>query len=64
MKPHERLSSLLRDVPEAEREAAALRFVRYLEIVIAIADEAGMCDQDPVPVLTDDPEPPTLSYSV
>jgi len=64
MKPHERLSSLLRDVPEAEREAAAARFVRYLEIVIAIADEAETREQGPTPVLTDDREPPTLSYSV
>jgi len=61
VKPYERLSSVLRDVPEAEREAAAVRFIRYLEIVIAITDEAK--DRDKVQ-LTDRDEPPTLSYSV
>lgn len=38
--PYERLSELLRGVPEEEKEAAAERFIGYLEILIAIADEA------------------------
>lgn len=57
-RPHQRLKELLRDVPESEKEAAAERFIRYLEIVIAIVDEAARAEG-----LTDENEPPTLSYS-
>ena len=61
MKPRDRFKHLLRNVPEEEKDAAAERFIRYLEIVIAIADEAEANKQGQ---LTDDDEPPTLSYSV
>lgn len=33
------LSSILEGVPDAEREEAARRFIRYLQLVIKIADE-------------------------
>ena len=59
MKAHERLQEVLRGVPYEEKPAAAERFIRYLEIVIAIADEAEGQEG-----LTDGNEPPTLSYSV
>jgi len=35
------LKHILADVPEEEREEAACRFVRYLQLVIAIVDEAS-----------------------
>jgi hypothetical protein len=35
-----RLSAVLKGVPDDEKEAAAQRFIRYLQIVIAIVDEA------------------------
>ena len=60
-RPQDRLKHLLRNVPEEEKEEAARRFIRYLEIVIAIADEAEAREQGQ---LTDEDEPPTLSYSV
>lgn len=64
MKPRDRLSALLEDVPQEERDAAAQRFIRYLEIVIAIADEAETRRRGSSETLTDTEEPPTLSYSV
>ena len=60
-RPQDRLKHLLRNVPEEEKEETARRFIRYLEIVIAIADEAEAHDERQ---LTDEDEPPTLSYSV
>ncbi len=53
------LMPILEDLPEEEREEAARNLTRYLEIVIAIADESEGWSP-----LTDEPEPPTLSYSV
>lgn len=61
MRPRDQLKHLLRDVPEEEKDEAAERFIRYLEIVMAIADEAEARKEGE---LTDDDEPPTLSYSV
>lgn len=57
----ESLMPILEDLPEGERESATHHLTRYLEVVIAIADEAAAADPDR---LTDDEEPPTLSYSV
>ena len=61
MKPRDRLKTVLADVPEEEKDEAAERFIRYLEIVIAIADEVEALEHGE---LTDPDEPPTLSYSV
>lgn len=61
MKLPESLMPILEDLPEEEREEAARNLTRYLEVVIAIADEAEADDLDG---LTDGEEPPTLSYSV
>lgn len=55
------LVPILEDLPEAVREESAQALTRYLEIVIAIWDEAEAEDPN---WLTDDDEPPTLSYSV
>lgn len=64
MTPHERLPEILAGVPEADRPEAAARFLRYLEIVMAIADEEEARASGQQADLTDLNEPPTLSYSV
>ena len=52
---------ILKDLPEEARAESAQALTRYLESVIAICDEAESADPN---WLTDDEEPPTLSYSV